>query len=48
MLSFPEIMLHVRPLIGVIAITGIGILATLLMFFALVLKMVKNYILLKS
>jgi len=43
-LSFQDIMLHVKPYIGIIGFSGIGILAAMLMIFLPQLKMIRNYL----
>jgi nitric oxide reductase subunit B len=43
-LTFQEIMLVIKPYLTVIAVTGIGIFAGILMIFAPQLKMIKDYI----
>ncbi len=46
-LSFQDIMLQIRPYIGVIAFTGIGILGAMLMIFLPPVNMIKNYLIKK-
>jgi len=43
-LSYQEIMLHIRPYMAVVAITGVAIFAGMLMIFTPALKMIKDYL----
>ncbi|MEI6062945.1 MAG: cbb3-type cytochrome c oxidase subunit I [Bacteroidota bacterium] len=43
-LTFQEIMLHIRPYLMVVAFTGIGIFAGILMVFLPALKLIRDYI----
>jgi nitric oxide reductase subunit B len=43
-LTYQEIMLHIRPYMAAVAITGVAILAGMLMIFMPALKMIKDYL----